>query len=170
MVRIFGTAAAMLLLVATPLSAQPTQIVSAQNPQGLVDLLELTGYEPVLGKDKIGDPKIDIKITDFFATIYFYGCDDKTHDGCDSVQFQASFDRKDPWPAKDALDVARKWRFGAVYLDDEGDPVVSFDIVTGEGIASKVFLEGLRSYGDTLDEIADMVFPDDGSQDTTDTE
>ena len=150
-----------------PLAAQATDKVTAANPPEMVRLLELTGFEPKLGTDNTGDPKIDVEIDDYFATIYFYGCDDKTHTGCDSVQLQASFDRKQAWPASEAIQVAKKWRFGGVYLDDEGDPVVTWDIVTGDGIPSKVFLESLRSFGDTLGEVASMVFPEDGSQDTT---
>ena len=150
-----------------PLAAQVSDTVTARDPKGLSELLELTGFKPELGKDNVGDPKIDIEIGSYYTTIYFYGCDEKTHEGCDSLQFQASFDRKDPWPAAQAVEVARKWRFGGVYLDDEGDPVVTWDVVTGDGIPSKVFLQGVRSYGDTLGEVADMVFPEDGSQNTS---
>ena len=115
----------------------------------------------------VGDPKIDIEVAGYFATIYFYGCDETTHQSCDSLQLQASFDRKEPWPPAEAIEVARKWRFGAVYLNDEGDPVVTWDMVTGDGIPSKVVLQGLRNFGDTLGQVASMVFSEDGSQDTT---
>lgn len=152
--------------LATASHAAPPQQVSARDPQAIVDLLDTTGFEPKLEKDSGGDPMISLKVGGYISTMYFYGCDEK-HADCDSVQLQASFNRKDPWPAKAALDVAKKWRYIAVWLDDEGDPVLTHDIVTGDGIPAKVFLKGLNAFGDSLDEVANMVFPDDGSQDTT---
>ena len=147
-------------------SAQITDKVSAGDPAGMVALLEVTGYEPKLDKDDHGDPKISIKVSGYRTTLFFYGCDEKLHTGCDAIQLQASFDRKDAWPPKEALQVARKWRYAAVWLDDEGDPVVTFDIITGDGIPAKVFLAGIKGFGDSFEEVADMVFPADGSQNT----
>lgn len=157
---------ALAMLVPESLAAQAAPTVSAGNPQAMAELLELTGYNPKLGKDDTGDPRIDLETDGFYPTIFFYGCDEQTHTGCDSVQLQASFDRKDPWPANEAIKVASKWRFGAVYLNETGDPRVTFDIVTGDGIPAKVFLQSLRGFVDTLEEVADLVFPDDKSQDT----
>jgi hypothetical protein len=154
------------MLVPGPLAAQNAQTISANNPQAMTELLELTGFNPKLGKDETGDPRIDLDVDGYYPTIFFYGCDQKTHTGCDSVQFHASFDRKDPWPASEAVKVASRWRFGGVYLSESGDPRLTFDVVTGDGIPSKVFLQSLRGYMDTLDEVANLVFPDDGSQDT----
>ena len=147
-------------------AAQSLDQVSASDPQALAKYLEITGHEPKLEKDQQGDPKITIKVNDYTVTMFFYGCDEKTHQGCDSLQLQSSFDRRNPWPAADAIKVAEKWRYGSVWLDKEGDPVVSWDVVTGDGIPSKVFLEAVNNFGDTVHEVAKMVFPDDGSQDT----
>lgn len=160
--------AAVLALAAAPQAAlgQSLDRVSAEDPEGMVRYLEITGFEPKLEKDDLGDPKIRIRVNDYSATIYFYGCDETTHRGCDSVQLQSAFDRKDPWPPAEAIKVAERWRYGAVWLDKEGDPVVSWDIITGDGIPSKVFLKALNAFGDTLHEVAGMVFPADGSQNT----
>ncbi len=147
--------------------AQDLATVSANDPQRMAKYLEITGFDPKLDKDGQGDPKITIRVNDYSATIFFYGCDEQTHQGCDSIQLQSSFDRKDPWPPAEAITVAEKWRYGSVWLDKEGDPVVTWDIVTGDGIPSKVFLQAINGFGDTVHEIASMVFPDDGSQNTS---
>ena len=146
---------------------QNLDAISANDPQAMTKYLEITGFEPKLEQDKQGDPKITIKVNDYSATIFFYGCDEKTHQGCDSIQLQSSFNRKNPWSATEALKVAQKWRYASVWLDDEGDPVVSWDIVTGDGIPSKVFLKAINGFGDSLHEVANLVFPNDGSQDTS---
>jgi len=152
--------------IATSANAAAPEMISARDPQAMVALLDTTGFEPKLDKDSGGDPMISLNVGGYKSTIYFYGCDDK-HVDCDSLQVQASFDRKQPWDPKAALQVAKKWRYASVWLDDEGDPVISFDIVTGDGIPAKVFLKALNGFGDSLDEVADMVFPDDGSQNTS---
>lgn len=133
-------------------------MVSAANPQGIVDLLELTGREPKLGKDELGDPKIELDLSGYSATIYFYGCDEETHQQCDSLQFQAGFNRKQPWTAQEAIKIAEKYRFAAVFLDDEGDPWLRWDVMTGDGIPAKVFLSGVELFTETVNDAAEMVF------------
>lgn len=139
-------------------AAQDARMVSAADPQGIVDLLELTGREPQLGKDNVGDPKIDLDLAGYNATLLFYGCDADTHDKCDSLQLQAGFDRKKPWTAQEAIKVAERYRFASVQLDKEGDPWLQWDIVTGDGIPAKVFLASVEMFTDTVEDAANMVF------------
>lgn len=137
--------------------AQPT-VASAGNPTGLVNLLDLAGYEPKLGTDDYGDPKIEFDLSGYNATLFFYGCDETGHTGCSSLQLRAGFDRKQPWTAKDAIDLAKKYRFASVWLDDDGDPWLQWDIITGDGIPAKVFLESISLFSDTVDDAGDIVF------------
>lgn len=158
---IFG-AAVLAATPATSATAQTSGTASAGDPAGLVKLLEQAGYSPELGKDSYGDPQIEIEVAEYTTMVLFYGCDEKTHTGCDSIQLRAGFDRDKPWTAAEALAVAKKYRFASVWLDDTGDPWVQWDILTGStGIPAAVFLNAVEVFGDTLEDTAEVVFADD---------
>lgn len=148
------------LALCAPALGQSPAMVSAKNPAGLVTVLETAGYEPTLGTDDQGDPQIDLNLGGYNAVMYFYGCDEKTHRGCDSVQLRVGFDRKAAWTGAAALKLAQTYRFMAVFLDEEGDPWVNWDIVTGDGIPAAVFLLGVGKFADVLDTAGEEIFAD----------
>lgn len=137
-----------------------SQTVSAANPKGLLNAITSAGYEATLSTDKVGDPMIETELNGYNVTVLFYGCDEKTHRNCDSVQFSTGFDRKTPMDPMKALDIAREWRFLAVSLDDEGDPFLRWDILTGAGIPQSVFMSAFRRYGETIESAAETIFED----------
>lgn len=159
--RVLGAALAVALVTTSPAQAQSSTLVSANNPSGIVKALQQAGYNPTLGADGYGDPQIELQIAGYTSTLLFYGCDETTHQGCDSIQLRAGFDRGTPWTAEDALAVTKKYRFAAVWLDDSGDPWVQWDIMTGTGISSKVLLDSIEVFGDTLKDTAELVFAED---------
>lgn len=152
-------AASVMMLAAAPAAAQIGEAtVTAKNPQGIVRALEAAGYEATLEVDGQGDPMIATELSGWSARIYFYGCDETTNAGCDSVQFSAGFDRKQPWTAADALTLSAKYRFASVRLDDEGDPYIMWDVITGDGIPAKVFLSSVLHFSDAIDNVVSVVF------------
>lgn len=145
-------AASALVLAAAPLGAQTGEaMVTAKNPQGILAALEGAGYDAELTEDGTGDPMILTRLSGWSTRIYFYGCDETSHDGCDALQFSAGFDRKEPWTAEEALALARKYRFSSTFLDDEGDPYIEWDVITGDGIPAPVFLASVLSFSDAID-------------------
>jgi hypothetical protein len=148
-------AAALALGVAGTAQAQT---VSAANPKGLLKAITSAGYEAELSTDKVGDPMIETTLSGYKVIVLFYGCDEKTHKGCDSVQFSTGFDRETPMDPVKALAIAREWRFLAVSLDDEGDPYLRWDVLTAGGIPQSVFMAAFRRYGETIESAADMIF------------
>lgn len=160
--KLMGMVLALGLFMAT--SAQAQQVpatVTARSPEGIASVMRFAGYPVKLGKDNAGDPMIETEFGGYRGAIYFYGCDKKTHDGCDSLQFSASFDSDKPMTSTAANALAKKWRFASIHLDDEGDPWAQFDVVTLDGIPAPVFLRSMESFSWTLDEIASAVFGDD---------
>lgn len=151
-------------LISTPLAAQSGPMARASDPAGLVMLLEDAGYQPKLSKDETGDPMIDLDLGGYKGMIYFYGCDETAHDRCQSIQFQAGFNREQPWTAADAIKLAQKFRFSSVHLDDEGDPWVKWDIITGDGIPAKVFLTSVEYFTDVVSDSAEIIFADEPEQ------
>lgn len=136
------------------------QTVSASNPKGLLSAIKAAGYEAELTTDKVGDPMIETTLNSYKVIVLFYGCDEKSHKNCDSVQFSTGFDRETPMDPVKALNIAREWRFLAVSLDDEGDPYLRWDVLTAGGIPQSVFMAAFRRYGETIESAAEMIFED----------
>lgn len=153
------------LFAASAQAADPANTVSAGDPGSIVGLLDFAGYDASIAVDDIGDPMISTEMGGWPVTIYFYGCDENTHQGCDSLQLSAGFDREEPWNAQAAIEIAKNFRFASVFLDEEGDPYVRWDIFTGEGIPSKVFLQSLRAYTQTLQDASELTFAEERAGD-----
>ena len=136
------------------------RFVTARDPQGLLQVLKDAGYDPELDTDPTGDPKIYVELNGWNSQIYFYGCDENTHDGCDAIQLSASFVRKKPMKLAKALKISERYRYLSVFLDNEGDPYLQWDIVTLDALPQAVFLASLRRYGEVLDGAAELIFED----------
>ena len=144
--------------LAVPVAAQDGGMVTANDPAGMLRVLEGAGYKGTLEKDGQDDPLIVLDLGGWSSRIYFYGCDETTHTGCDSIQFSAGFDRQEPWTGNDAIALSSKYRFTSVRLDDEGDPYITWDVITGSGIPSTVFLSSVLRFTQTLDDSRDLIF------------
>jgi hypothetical protein len=55
-------------------------------------------------------------------------------------------------------DISSSQRFVSIYLDEEGDPWLKWDIVTEEGIPAGVLNSSLQQYSQQVAAIADLVF------------
>ncbi|MEP3422156.1 MAG: YbjN domain-containing protein [Erythrobacter sp.] len=164
----FAPALALSCALATPAFAQGTiDTVTAQNPAEMTIVMMNAGYDVELLEDGVGDPMIASTVSGMPLRIYFYDCDDETHEGCNSIQLSTGFDREKPWNEAEALAVSTQLRFAAVRLDDEGDPFISWDIVTGDGIPTAVFLESLERFGLTVDLTVDIVFADEYAEEAS---
>lgn len=155
------------MAVSVPAAAQQAPAnVSAADPQGIVELMRFAGYEAELSVDDVGDPQIDTQFSGLTGTVMFYGCDERTHERCDSVQLRVGLDRANPLSLDWLNTELANDRFYAVHLDDEGDPWFNWDIMTGrgEGIPSSVFLLAVRQFATQVGAASDMVFAEERGQ------
>ena len=153
-------AAALAALSLAPNAQAQQQTISAAEPQAIVDLLDIAGYKPELQADDYGDPLIYLELDGWKVDMIFYGCDEETHKGCESIQLSTGFDTENGMTHEAAMSISQKYRFASVSLDDENDVYIRWDIMMGEGIPSKVFLQSLRYYTDTLDSASEIIFPE----------
>lgn len=94
-------------------------------------------------KDSDGDPKIESRIEGTNFSVYFYGCD--VGQPCNSMQFSAGFNLNDPLSMDTVNDWNRGKRFGKVYIDEDGDPFIEYDInLDFDGV-------GAKNFDDTID-------------------
>ena len=134
--------------------------VSASDPRSLAEALRGAGYEVVAGTDDTGDPVLDLVMQGYKARLLFFDCDAARHDDCGSVQFFAAFDAEGPGltPA-DAIAFARRYRFASVTLNPSGDPLLRWDVATGEGIPREVFVEAAAKFLGTVQAMGALLFP-----------
>jgi hypothetical protein len=156
--KLIVTAAALAAIPAGAAAQSAPDIVTASDPDGVVSAMAYAGYEATLGTDAYGDPKIDGSFGGWSGSVWFYGCDELTNDGCTSLQLVVGFDRKNPMPLEMLNEIASSQRFVAIYLDEEGDPWLKWDIVTEEGIPAGVLNSSLQQYSQQVAAIADLVF------------
>lgn len=154
-----------LLLAAALLipTAANAATVSAKDPVSVIKALVAGGHQAELVKDDFGDPQINAEIAGWKAIILFYDCGD-THDKCRSLQFRSSFDAPVGMLPEGAIAFMRSNRFAGVVLDQNKDPRLQFDLVTGDGIDAAVFGEAVDGFGSALAAMGKVVFPDRADQ------
>jgi hypothetical protein len=93
--------------------------------------LQKGGYKAELTKDSDDDPMINSAAEGQTFKIYFYDCNDAKR--CKALQFSAGFDTKEGLKLEKANEWNRKNRYLKVYLDDDQDPYVQYDINVNAG-------------------------------------
>ncbi|MBB4615106.1 YbjN domain-containing protein [Novosphingobium taihuense] len=150
--------AAMLAGVLVPAAANAATTVSAIKPDSVAEALKNLGYTAELAKDANGDPLINTEIGGWQAALLFYECNEKTHDGCQSLQFVANFTPEKKFTAEDAVRFNRNTRFASVSLGKEESVMMTWDVVTGKGIDFEVFSNAVDMFRSAMDTLGTEVF------------
>lgn len=148
-----------LLLTGAPVSAaKPADTISAADPAGIVVALKNAGFDPELKKDLVGDPLIISRGRGAVLSVFFFGCDETTHDKCQAIRLQVGYDRAKPWNAADAMQLSARYPFLAVRLDEDGDPFVHWDLHLSEPIPLAAFIANVREFERAVTFAADFVY------------
>jgi hypothetical protein len=146
------------LVAAAPAMAEDRpEMITASKPAGIVIAMLNAGHDPELTTDRVGDPMIVSRGPKATLAVLFFGCNQDTHDNCQSIRFQVAFDRAKPWTAQEALKLADDLAFISVRLDDEGDPFLHWDLVLGDGVPLTTFIRNLRAFEESVTLAADIV-------------
>jgi hypothetical protein len=149
----------------SPIAAQgKADMLTAKEPAGIVIALLNAGYDATLDTDDFDDPLIKFEGEGYKYDMLFYGCDETTHEGCDSVQLRVGFDRAKPWSADEAIKLSRENRYTAVALDDEGDPYLFWDIVTGDGIPATILIDSIQRFEGNAELAAETIFAEENAE------
>ncbi len=139
-------------------AASTTTTVTAVRPDSVAQALNNLGYTAEMAKDANGDPLINADIGGWQAALMFYECNDKTHDGCQSLQFVANFTPEKKFSAEDAVKFMRNTRFASVSLDKDQAVTMTWDVVTGKGIDLEVFGNAVDMFRSAMDTLGTEVF------------
>lgn len=95
-------------------------------------------------------------------SIFTFGCDDNDRN-CKSVQFFSAFNPKVK-PTLEAMNLyARDNRWGRIYLDKVGDPVIEFDVdLEAGGMSEALFLDNIAYWEAVIKKFGDFVFGPNG--------
>ena len=136
-----------------PLAAKQVTADVAQ----IAAILQKEGYQAKVAGEG-SDVRIDTAMGGYTMAVYFYGCDDKGK-GCKSVQFYAGFNPKTNPTLQAMNDYARDNRWGRVYLDKDGDPVIEMDVdLEVGGMSEELFLDNIAYWDTIMGKFADFAF------------
>lgn len=153
----FAAAGIAALCLAAPASAEDTKpcgpgLICASNPQTVMAAMEKAEYKPKLGKDGEGDPMIESDESAYHFDVYFYGC--KNNKNCDSLRFEALFEKA----PENTPEFANKWnakkRFLQAYIREDGQMGVAYDVATIGGLNAANFTDVLDWWNSQLNELA----------------
>lgn len=139
--------------------AASAQMVSAAEPDSVASAIQDAGYRANLTVDRVGDPMVETSMGGYKVQVIFYDC--TANRDCQSLQFSAGFDRSQPMDPARALAFAHAYRYAAVSLDEEGDPFVTWDVITGPGIPQETFQASVAEFDAVVGSFGDFVFAND---------
>ena len=128
--------------------AAQAQMVTAQNPQSIVNALQNAGYKAELSKDGTGDPLIKSSSGGSSFAVFFFGCTKNVD--CATIQFFAGYTDK-----KVTLSQMNDWnskkRFGRAYVADSGAARIEMDVDLDDGgVSAKLFEDNVEFWVVTM--------------------
>ena len=97
---------------------------------------------------------IEIKDSTYAFDVYFYGC--KANKNCDSLRFEALFEKA----PENTPEFVNKWnskkRFLQAYVRDDGGFAVAYDVATIGGLNQRNFADVVDWWNSQLSELADF--------------
>lgn len=151
---IFLSAALTAALSAGAANAQG--MVSAGNPQTVIDQLQSMGYKASYEPYESGRPRVLSAIAGINYAIAFYGCLDDMSD-CRSMMFSSGFDM----PSGSAMATINNWNKSRVYtrafLDEEEDPYFQMPVVRGQDMSAEDFRRVMNIWEDAVIDFTDEV-------------
>lgn len=130
----------------------PKDMICASDPTSVAAAVMKSGYQGLLSKDDLGDPKIDSAAAGYRFQLLFYGCDD--HKACDSLQFHASFTPEPPRLAEFANEWNGRKRFTQMAVNQKGEVRLTYDLATIGGINARNFADVMEWWTSMLGEFA----------------
>jgi Putative bacterial sensory transduction regulator len=117
--------------------------ITASKPRLIARTMSDEGYKAKLETlESDNSPVIRSKSSGTNWSLYFYGCD-KDGEGCTTIQFHVSYNMTDGMSAESVNSWNRNKRFGKVYLDDEQDPAMEWDVNLDFGVTPKNLLDSV---------------------------
>ncbi len=147
-----------ILVILSALGGQPALASNVvADVDRIAESLTRAGYNPQLSSNA-GERFIKAQLNGYEFLVLPYGCDEAERN-CRSVQFFIAFDPANS-PSLEAMNAySRENRWGRVYLDQDGDPALEFDLdLEKGGMSEALFLDNVAYWEAIVQSYAKFVF------------
>ncbi|WP_373353416.1 YbjN domain-containing protein [Pseudoroseicyclus sp. CXY001] len=126
-----------LVLMASAANAQTPELISADDPEGLVAYLEAEGYSAEILSGVDGNPRILTEARGLRFNIFLRLCVD--HANCQAMQFDTSFHLSAPLPLEQLNEWNGKQMMGLAAVTDDNWALLSHPLITTGGLPEPIF-------------------------------
>ena len=137
-------------------SPAPAQIIDATSEEAFVEFLQDNGYRAKLDYLENGRPVIDSADSGSNFSIYFLGCSGEKQE-CRTIQFHTGYDLPNGMSMERVNDWNRTARFAKVYIDDQGDPDLEWDVNLEFGVTTENLFYTLVAWTDVMQQFEDFI-------------
>jgi hypothetical protein len=128
------------------------------DPERIAQVMTAAGYQAEVVREEGVAPGIAAISRGYNFIILFYGCD-AANENCKTIQFFSGFETEAPPTLQELNDFSRDLRFGRVFLDRAGSPVIEMDVdLEDGGISEELFLDNLEYWELALHTFGDFSF------------
>ncbi|RMA42170.1 YbjN domain-containing protein [Rhodophyticola porphyridii] len=142
-------------------AAPPAQL--GTDPGAILEVARGFGAAQMEAADRAGRPLVTGMLNGTRYGVLMYGCDEG--DGCDSVQFFATFSE-----SGSTLEFLNQWnadkRFGSAYLQEDGDVILHYSTSIRYGVNQRNFEDTFDVWQVTLNQFVNRLsgLPDDAAR------
>lgn len=151
LLRLAITATLLALPVAAEAKKKDGDLIDGTNIDAIVEIAK--GYgQATIDKDGQGDPMIKCQANGLKYSVYFYGCEKGKN--CTSIQLLSGFNTDGKADLDKVLEWNSKKRWLKAVRDDEGDPIVRYDIMLAGGVTTANLSRSFNLFVDMLSDFS----------------
>ena len=152
-----GSWVVLVLLVAISLGSEAQQVITDVTPETMGRVFKTLEIETEPMLDERGAPVWPFTRRGVVLTIALY--DRQSGSRYASMLFYAGWSTSRDVPVSVVNAWNRGARFGRAYVDEEGDPVVEFDLLASGGITEQTIIEAIDVFIDSVLDLDAIIAP-----------
>ena len=146
----------MFALIAAVALQDPTAVITAEDP-AVIERLVDEFAEPKREDDEDGTPHLYVQWGAYNYQVLFQNCDEQNVN-CRSLTLWSYWDYDGS--LEQVNDLNQSVRFATVYVDGDGDLIISRDVNTEFGITEATFLDDIKLYHGAMQAVDEAIYVD----------